>query len=729
MSFRSRLFDGWGTRAVSSVAVAFAGVLGWTLLFTQGFERLSYDLPFTLRFGIHPEDALVVYMDDDSRERLKQPVNEAWDRHLHIKLLNELFAQNARAVVFDVLLDEPWPEKEVDEQFAAAIRTNGRVVLGASCHYSEQDGQAIIGKLRRPVESLASAAPWGVAEFPAEMDGTIRRHFYDEQYTNLAWQTASLLGLAPNNREEPRWLNFYGPSGSLPQVSFYKVLEPGQLPVGTISNKVVFVGKAGIITSEGSNSTDEFPTPYTRWTGANSPGVEIQATAFLNLLRRDWLSRLPFAVELTLILMAGFALGFLLPILRPGTAFAFGAGSSLGVAVIGIILANGFHCWFSWAVIAFVEAPASLVVVALHVLNQRASAGEVLPKIIVPEKPSEAIPSMPAASLAEDHAQAVVSPQTEAPPQIPDHQMLRKFGGGSYGQVWIAKNALGAFRAVKVVFRSSFESEAPFEREFSGIKSFEPISRSHEGFVDILQIGRRDDAGYFYYVMELADDASEPAEPPRSDEVLESRSDGEHASEQSSTPFPLHHSNTPPLHHSIMPSSYSPKTLASQIKRREKIPCEECVQIGLQLTAALQKLHESGLVHRDIKPSNIIFVAGVPKLADIGLVAITTEAKSYVGTEGFMPPEGPGSIQADIYSLGKVLYEMAMGRHSRHYPELPTNFSDNPDPDRLRGLNDIILKACHPSLKRRYSSAQKMHDALKKLANKIKSAKKPMHRD
>ena len=59
----------------------------------------------------------------------------------------------------------------------------------------------------------------------------------------------------------------------------------------------------------------------------------------------------------------------------------------------------------------------------------------------------------------------------------------------------------------------------------------------------------------------------------------------------------------------------------------------------------------AGLIHRDIKPSNIIFVNGIPKLADIGLVAEQSEAKSFVGTEGFIPPEGPGTPRADIYSL------------------------------------------------------------------------------
>ncbi|MBI4661727.1 MAG: hypothetical protein HY735_23130, partial [Verrucomicrobia bacterium] len=94
------------------------------------------------------------------------------------------------------------------------------------------------------------------------------------------------------------------------------------------------------------------------------------------------------------------------------------------------------------------------------------------------------------------------------PPQIPDHELLRLIGRGSYGEVWLARNVMGTFRAVKVVYRRSFDHDRPYEREFAGIQKFEPISRTHESQVDILHIGRNDQAGYFYYVMELADDAS-----------------------------------------------------------------------------------------------------------------------------------------------------------------------------------------------------------------------------
>ena len=87
--------------------------------------------------------------------------------------------------------------------------------------------------------------------------------------------------------------------------------------------------------------------------------------------------------------------------------------------------------------------------------------------------------------------------------------MLRRIGAGSYGAVWLARSALGTLRAVKIVRRAAFDDDRPYEREFTGIQKSEPLSRTHEGFVDLLQVGRNDAEGWFSYVMELAD----PAEP------------------------------------------------------------------------------------------------------------------------------------------------------------------------------------------------------------------------
>jgi serine/threonine protein kinase len=289
-------------------------------------------------------------------------------------------------------------------------------------------------------------------------------------------------------------------------------------------------------------------------------------------------------------------------------------------------------------------------------------------------------------------------PHEAARLQIPDHTLMRRIGQGSYGDVWLARNVMGTFRAVKVVYRKGFESDRPYEREFGGIKRFEPISRSHEGFVDILQVGRNDQAGYFYYVMELADDAGARVEFPQA-KVRPPGSSGFADSVAGAA-----QAGRPPLD----AATYVPCTLQHEIQRRSRVPIEECLQLALSLTRALRQLHKQGLVHRDVKPSNIIFVDGLPKLADIGLVASLTEARSFVGTMGFIPPEGPGTPQADLYSLGKVLYEMSTGKDRNDFPELPSDARESPERDQLIELNEILLKACQNDPAKRYPSAEEM---------------------
>jgi hypothetical protein len=58
------------------------------------------------------------------------------------------------------------------------------------------------------------------------------------------------------------------------------------------------------------------------------------------------------------------------------------------------------------------------------------------------------------------------------PPRDPRYQLLRRIGGGSYGEFWLARNIMGAGRAVKVIYRASFELERAFDREFNGVQKF-----------------------------------------------------------------------------------------------------------------------------------------------------------------------------------------------------------------------------------------------------------------
>ena len=257
-----------------------------------------------------------------------------------------------------------------------------------------------------------------------------------------------------------------------------------------------------------------------------------------------------------------------------------------------------------------------------------------------------------------------VSAATPTPLIIPDHELLQPIGRGSYGEVWLARSVLGTLRAVKIVRRAAFSNARPFEREFAGIQRFEPLSRTQDGLVDILQVGRSEEEGFFYYVMELAD------------------------------PMPGGDGTT-----------YVPRSLASELVARRSLPVPECVHHFHGLALALAHLHRAGLVHRDIKPSNIIFVDGVAKFADVGLVASADDSLSYVGTEGFIPPEGAGTTRADIFSLGKVLYEAATGRDRHEFPTLPLELADLEMSSGLLELNSLWLKACATSPADRYPSA------------------------
>ncbi|MES2736796.1 MAG: bifunctional serine/threonine-protein kinase/formylglycine-generating enzyme family protein [Verrucomicrobiota bacterium] len=262
---------------------------------------------------------------------------------------------------------------------------------------------------------------------------------------------------------------------------------------------------------------------------------------------------------------------------------------------------------------------------------------------------------------------------------IPDYTLIKRIGSGAYGEVWLAQSVTGAYRAVKIVWREDFELTRTFHREFLGIQQFEPISRGHPCMVHILHVGWNEDRGFYYCVMELADDAEEGP-------------------------------NFESVH------TYVPRTLGTDMKRHGRLDLIFCRDAGVYLADALYYMHNRGLTHRDIKPSNIIFCGGVCKLADIGLVAGFGE-RTFVGTEGFVPPEGPGTAQADIYSLGKVLYEMSSGKDRMEFPEVPINLGDDEWPFWL-DLNRVICKACAPDLKERFQTAGEFAEALQRVGEK-----------
>lgn len=106
------------------------------------------------------------------------------------------------------------------------------------------------------------------------------------------------------------------------------------------------------------------------------------------------------------------------------------------------------------------------------------------------------------------------------------------------------------------------------------------------------------------------------------------------------------------------------------LEEDKNLPENEVRKIAQQLVSALYYLHSNNIIHRDIKPQNILISSsGVIKLCDFGFaraIDSKTMVTSIKGTPLYMAPEllqeYPYNHEADLWSLGVILYELFVGQ-------------------------------------------------------------------
>ncbi len=356
-------------------AAVLALVSGLCLLGPAGrgsaLVRASYDSALVLRGPVAASPrwpVALVYLDLRTFTQTGQNPSAPLDRRLHAQLVRRLTAAGARAVIFDILFESPSPGADPD--FAAALRENGRTFLGAEWHRSEHDRGDVAAVRQRseilPTPALLDAAAGhGFVFAKIDPDLVVREHFAgfpESRLPSLTWAAADWLGLEATRAQAPatRWLNYYGPPFEVPNVSLSDALDPESVPDGFFRDRIVVIG-ARPAAGQFDERRDEWRSPFAALNPGLPfmPGVEMHATAMLNLVRGDWLRRWPSGAELVVLGVSALGLSLGLLRLRPLPATAAAAGLELGL--IGLVLAGmAQRLWFPWLIIALVQLPGAL---------------------------------------------------------------------------------------------------------------------------------------------------------------------------------------------------------------------------------------------------------------------------------------------------------------------------------------------------------------------------------
>ena len=379
----------------------------WQEMGMDSLQRFSFDVPFIIRHSLPPalqplagpprptDEVVILYMDEDSARRLGQSEGGPWSREMHARLLRLLAKDGARAVLFDVIFDSESPD---DGVFAEALARHGNTFLGASISTNSeapltpeealrflQVGIATEQLTKRNRTLYRAARGWGLLTFrPVDSDYGVRRLFAGKPREGLdpwpaaTWQVAQSLkaGLPedPATRFAHRWVNYYGPARRIESLSYYRALvEDGGVPPGYFKNKVVLVGARSQLGTTAKKLLDEFSTPWSRFHArAYTPGVEIHATIFLNLLHRDWIERVPVSTEKWFVLLLGLAFAAL-RWLPPWRAVVLAVFSAVAIFTTACLMQWHSRLWWNWSVPVFLQIPlgVGLAVASRYYIEER----------------------------------------------------------------------------------------------------------------------------------------------------------------------------------------------------------------------------------------------------------------------------------------------------------------------------------------------------------------------
>jgi eukaryotic-like serine/threonine-protein kinase len=294
------------------------------------------------------------------------------------------------------------------------------------------------------------------------------------------------------------------------------------------------------------------------------------------------------------------------------------------------------------------------------------------------------------AGSAADVAAAVLAGDSLEGRSIAQYQVGGRLGSGGMGDVYAATDRMGRRVALKVLAPRLVQDRKYVSRFMQEARAV--LALNHPNIVTVYDIGEAD--GIYYMASELIE--------------------GE--------------------------------TLRTALSRG-CFELRQCLDVAIQVCAALAAAHERGVVHRDIKPENLMLRGdGYVKVLDFGVAKLTgqfrepgtpaaartnleTVAGLLIGTSPYMSPEqargGEVDARADVWCCGVLLYEMVSGQLpfgsgstaevlARILEREPTPLSEQVD-DVPDALQRIVSKALAKDPASRYPTIAALLEDLKSL--------------
>ncbi len=152
----------------------------------------------------------------------------------------------------------------------------------------------------------------------------------------------------------------------------------------------------------------------------------------------------------------------------------------------------------------------------------------------------------------------------------------------------------------------------------------------------------------------------------------------------------------------------------------------------MPLLGGVEVLHDRGIVHRDLKPENVLMAGNTPKIADFGLARSCflkpiTRSAHVMGTPPYMAQEQFMDLRrtdhrADIYSLGKILYEAVAGKIGPDQIPFKQARLKNPEGRLFQDLDRTIQRATEEDRKARFESVRELAESVRETLGRADEA-------